>query len=59
MNNPLLDTRGLPRFASIRADHIEPAIDQRLAEHRAGVKALLEDTGGRDWDNFIQPLEDL
>lgn len=59
MNNPLLDTAGLPRFASIRAAHIEPAIDQRLAEHRAGVDALLKNTGGRNWDNFIQPLEDL
>lgn len=59
MNNPLLDSAGLPRFASIRAAHIEPAIDRRLAENRAGIDALLENTDRRDWDNFIQPLEDM
>ena len=59
MNNPLLDHAGLPRFASIQAAHIEPAIDQRLAENRASVNALLANTGARDWDNFIQPLEDM
>lgn len=59
MNNPLLDTEGLPRFASIRPAHIEPAIDQRLAENRARIDALLENTERRDWDNFIQPLEDM
>ena len=59
MNNPLLDSAGLPRFASIRAAHIEPAIDRRLAENRARIDALLENTERREWDNFIQPLEDM
>ena len=59
MNNPLLDSAGLPRFASIRAAHIEPAIDRRLAENRARIDALLENTQRREWDNFIQPLEDM
>ena len=59
MNNPLLDSAGLPRFASIRAAHIEPAIDQRLAENRAGIDALLENTDRPDWDNFVQPLQDM
>ncbi len=59
MKNPLLDLSGLPRFSLIKAEHVEPAIDQVLAESRAQVQQLL--TANRDytWDNLVQPLEDL
>jgi len=30
--NPLLDTRGLPRFAEIAAEHVGPAVDALIAE---------------------------
>ena len=31
-DNPLLDDSGLPRFASIRAEHVTPAVDRILAD---------------------------
>lgn len=41
--NPLLDTRALPRFAEITADHIAPALDVALARHAATIEALVRD----------------
>ncbi len=41
--NPLLDTRALPRFAEITADHIAPALDDALARHAATIEALVRD----------------
>ena len=32
MNNPLLELSDLPRFSAIRPEHVEPAVDQVLAE---------------------------
>jgi len=34
MENPLLDTSGLPHFSAIRAEHVEPALDQILTPVR-------------------------
>lgn len=39
--NPLLDTRALPRFAEITADHIAPALDEALARHAATIEMLV------------------
>jgi len=57
--NPLLQTDKLPDFNSIRAEHIEPAIDQLLKENREQIQALLHTDRERTWDNTIQPLEEL
>ena len=59
MSNPLLDEEGLPPFAHIEAAHVEPAIDQVLADNRAEVQRLLEQEAAPDWYNFIEPLEEL
>ena len=40
MHNPLSDTRALPRFAEITADHIAPALDAALARHAGVVETL-------------------
>ena len=57
--NPLLDFSRLPRFREIRAEHVEPALDQLLASNRAQRELLLEESNGHTWDNFVQPLEDM
>src|ERR1700761_1992400 len=44
MNNPLLQTSGLPAFADIRPEFVTPAIDQLLAE----ANAARERVGGPD-----------
>lgn len=59
MTNPLLAMRGLPPFSAIRPEHIEPAIDQLLAEGRAAVARLLDGQRDYTWANLIAPLEDL
>lgn len=59
MDNPLLEMTGLPPFSRIRPEHVEPAIDQVLAENRARIQELLEASAAYTWDNLIQPLEDM
>ncbi len=59
MANPLLNFDGLPRFAAIRPEHIVPALQRILAENRAAVAALLERGSGYNWENLIEPLDDL
>jgi len=55
--NPLLDFSGLPRYGLIRAEHVEPAIDQLLAENRALIARLTVQGAAASWDEFAEPLE--
>jgi len=59
MNNPLLENKNLPAFESIRASHIEPAIDYLLSENRNTVKSLLNTTKDYNWENLLQKIEDM
>ena len=56
--NPLLDFKGLPRFAEIKPEHVAPAIEQLLAENRALIARLLSDSAPPTWQNFVAPMED-
>src|SRR5678816_1216700 len=56
-DNPLLDFSDLPRFGEIRADHIVPAIDALLADARAVVERIAQDTSPASWDNVVAPAE--
>ena len=57
-HNPLLDIRGLPRFSSIRPEHIESAVDQLLAENRALIQRLTSSNERITWESFVAPLDD-
>ena len=57
MNNPLLANTLLPLFSQIKPEHIEPAIDQLLANARATVEKQLHATKNYTWENLIEPLE--
>ncbi|MES9904900.1 MAG: oligopeptidase A [Sedimenticola sp.] len=59
MTNPLLNLEGLPPFSQIKPEHIEPAIDQLLAESRKLTAQLLATGGPYTWNNLIEPLEIL
>ena len=59
MTNPLLINASLPVFSQIKPEHIEPAIDQLLAEGRAMLDNLLQTRKNYSWDKLIQPLEEL
>ncbi|MGM0676010.1 oligopeptidase A [Ectothiorhodospira marina] len=56
MNNPLLQMSGLPPFPEILPEHVEPAVDQVLAENREAMNVLLDQSGPFTWENFIHPL---
>ncbi len=57
MNNPLLTGEPIPDFAAIRAEHVEPAIDQILHANRTELDTLLAATETYTWDNLIAPIE--
>ncbi len=56
--NPLLEFKGLPRFAQIKPEHVAPAIEQLLAENRALIAHLLADDALPTWNGFVRPMED-
>lgn len=56
MTNPLLAAHDLPRFSEIRPEHVEPAIDQVLADNRRALKALLAQPGPFTWESLVHPL---
>jgi len=58
MNNPWLTNTTLPLFSAIKPEHIEPAIDQLLAESRAVVEHQLQTRKNYSWEKLIQPLEE-
>lgn len=58
MNNPLLQNSALPLFSQIKPEHVEPAIDQLLAEARSVVEQHLQTTTEYTWENLIEPIED-
>jgi oligopeptidase A len=59
MTNPLLNIVDLPPFSAIKPKHIEPAIDQILADNRAAIARILENPETKTWDNLVAPMEDL
>ncbi|MFO7582374.1 oligopeptidase A [Guyparkeria sp.] len=59
MANPLLDTPDLPRFDFIRPEHIEPAIDEVLADNRERIRRRLEQGAPFTWENFAAPMDEM
>lgn len=57
--NPLLQAFDLPPFSAIKPEHVEPAIDQLLAESRATIDSLLAQTEPFTWDNLVLPMDEL
>jgi len=55
--NPLLDFSGLPRYGSIRPEHVAPAVDELLARARALIGALTGEGTPASWEAFVEPLE--
>lgn len=59
MNNPLLETSPLPMFSRIKPEHVVSAIDQLLADNRAGIERLLNTTSDYSWQTLVEPIEAL
>ena len=58
MDNPLLENTALPAFSRIRPEHVEPAIDQLLADGRKLVDELAARADQATWANFVDPIEE-
>jgi oligopeptidase A len=58
MNNPLQSDYTLPPFGSIRPEHVEPAIRERIDRNRAELAKLL-DAPQASWDSLVAPLEQM
>ncbi len=59
MSNPLLTPRGLPPFAAIQPQHVEPAIDEILNDNRVAIARLLDGGQVHTWSKLVEPLEEL
>lgn len=59
MRNPLLEPHDLPPFSDIRPEHVVPAVDTLLEEHRARLGSLLRDGNPLDWPKLMAPLEEM
>ncbi|MEA1889448.1 MAG: M3 family metallopeptidase [Pseudomonadota bacterium] len=57
-DNPLLIPHDLPPFSSIKAEHIQPALESIIAENLQAIDTLAEIVNP-GWDTFIQPFEEL
>lgn len=60
-NNPLLQATGLPAFAHIRPEHVEPAVLETIESSRAELEQLIETASqsAPDFEALILPLEAL
>ncbi|MEK7345614.1 MAG: M3 family metallopeptidase [Pseudomonadota bacterium] len=57
MNNPLLDTAGLPLFDRITPDHVAPAMDQLLADADAALTRVTAADFPADWTAIARTLD--
>ena len=56
-SNPLLQVRFDIPFDRIRAEHVEPAIEEHLRRSRARIGAIGAEAGSRTWDNTMRALD--
>jgi len=59
--NPLLETKGLPRFQSIDVKHVEPAMEAILKSMREDFKSLEDELPKKDpeYEGVVESLEKL
>ena len=57
MNNPLLQDSELPVFSQIKPEHVQPAIEQLLADARAAIDHQLQSSAEFSWDNLVEPID--
>lgn len=60
MSNPLLSfvesQDGLPPFSQIKPEHVQPAVEQAIADCRAQVEKVLAGGLTPSWDTICEPL---
>jgi oligopeptidase A len=56
MSNPLLTFTDLPPFSQIQPQHIQPAVEQAIAECRAKIEEVLASDLDASWETLCAPL---
>ena len=59
MSNPLLNGAKLPLFSQIKPEHIQVAVEHAIAQCRAKIDEVLQNSGPFTWDNLVAPLEQV
>lgn len=59
MTNPLVTPAELPPFSQLKAEHIQPAVEQAIAACRSKIDEVLASGGPYTWDNLVAPLEQV
>jgi oligopeptidase A len=57
MNNPLLDTDGLPAYDQVRPDHVAPALDLLLGQANAALESVSAEAYPADWMALSRGLD--
>ena len=56
-NNPLLNFEDLVDFAAVRAEHVLPAVKERIANAQAVLETVTNEATLATWQDVIEPLE--
>ena len=56
-NNPLLNFEDLVDFAAVRAEHVLPAVKERIANAQAALETVTNEATPATWQDVIEPLE--
>ncbi len=62
INNPLLHFEELPRFSTISAGDIEPAVSAVLADNRLRLRNIIDAAANKtapDWQSLMAPLDEM
>lgn len=60
VSNPLLQSYDLPPFSLIRPEHVQPAIEQILADNRAAITQILASQGKQPtWAGLVLAMDEL
>jgi oligopeptidase A len=57
--NPLLDIDFLIPFNRVRAEQVEPAVNQLLAQAQGRLEAIAQQKGPRTFENTMRPLDQM
>lgn len=57
MSNPLLQDFDLPPFSQIKPEHIQPAVEQAIADCKAVIAHVVAQAQPT-WQNLVEPLEE-
>jgi oligopeptidase A len=57
MPNPLLDFTGLAQFASVRPEHVVPAVEELVAAGRETIERVAH-SKEPSWESVVEPLDD-